>query len=92
MTEKWNNSAIGYGLGWGAVGLGCGAVILSTTIGISKLKGPTENDIEMARAMAGYTLQEKDINRNGQVEKFYEINGQKYFSVIDGKDIENSLR
>ena len=33
----------------------------------------------------------KDLNKNGIPEQFYEIEGQKYFSKIDGKNVEDLL-
>jgi len=58
------------------------------------LYGPTgnETEIEVERAKAGYVLQERDLNYNNKPEKFYEINGNKHFSEIDGKNLERSLK
>ena len=87
--QKWYNSKFSACVG---EGIGIGAVILSLAFGIRNCKGPTRNDVEMKKARVRYVLQEKDLNNNGQIEKFYEINGQKYFSVIDGKNLEDWLK
>ena len=51
-------------------------------------------DVQVARVRAenGYVLQVRDLNGNGIPEKFYEIGGQKYFTEIDGKTVEDTLR
>ena len=38
----------------------------------------------------GY-LREKDLNNNGLPERYVEIEGVKYFLMIDGKDIEGDI-
>ncbi len=38
-----------------------------------------------------YELITKNLNCNGKPEKFYEINGKKYFLEIDGKNLESRL-
>jgi hypothetical protein len=38
-----------------------------------------------------YEEQPRDLNNNGLDEKFVEINGKKYFSVIDGETLEEKL-
>jgi hypothetical protein len=48
-----------------------------------------------ASAIDGYSkqmeLKYEDINRNGKRECFLEVNGEKYFLSIDGKNIEDTL-
>ena len=34
----------------------------------------------------------QDLNRNNIPEKFYDINGKKFFLEIDGKNLEDVLR
>ena len=87
--QKWYNSGF-FSLVGG--GLGVAAVIVAMGISIPKCQRVDNNDIELERAKAGYALQESDLNNNGKPEEFYEIGGQKYFSKIDGKSIEKSLK
>jgi len=49
-------------------------------------------DLEKAKIERGITLQERDLNGNGIPEKFYEIDGKRYFLEIDGKNIEDTLK
>ena len=86
--QSWYNSIffgnIGYGVGIAIFLLGFGYAIRGC-------KGPSFCDVEIAKARAGYVLQEKDLNNNGLVEKFYQIDGKKAFVAIDGKDLEKKL-
>jgi len=67
-------------------------VFISIGYGIRGLIDPSSNDIEIERARSGYILQERDLSRDGNNEIFYEIDGKKYFSTIDGKNLEDSLK
>ena len=88
-TQKWYSSNFFGSIG---NGIGIGAVVLSISFGIKGCYGPTLNNVKIEKARAGYVFQERDLNGNGQNEEFYTISGQKYFSIIDGKNIEDSLR
>jgi len=90
MADRWYDSTI-------AEGVGIGAIILATTFGFGKGCGCTVNsstslnELEMARIEKGYTLKQEDLNGDGNSELFYEINGVKYFSIIDGRNLEDTL-
>lgn len=48
--------------------------------------------LEKARIEKGYIYREQDLNNNGVPEKFYEIDGRKYFLEIDGQRLEDKLK
>lgn len=50
-----------------------------------------EIELEKAKSQRGYVFKKKDLNDNGSPEKFYEINGEKYFLEIDGENLEAKL-
>ncbi len=49
-------------------------------------------EIEIAKARPQYELIVQNLNGNGVPEKFYEVNGRKFFLEIDGKNLEDTLR
>ena len=51
-----------------------------------------EIKFEAFRAQPQYELVVQDLNGNGTPEKFYEVNGKKFFLEIDGKNLEDTLR
>ena len=65
---------------------------LATLAGIGLYGFSEAKELEMKRIEKGYSVQEKDLNNNGMPETFYEINNRKYFSRIDGQDLEESLK
>ena len=46
---------------------------------------------EIMRIQNGYVLQKEDLNNNGVLEEFFEMDGKKFFHSIDGKSIEYLL-
>ena len=92
MEERWYNSNIATGIGWGAV-------ILAATFGFGKgcgcnspgMGGYSASELEMARIEQGYTIQQKDLNGDGKPEIFCEIDGIRYFSSIDGKPVLEAI-
>ena len=49
-------------------------------------------EIDMIRTRPQYELNVQDLNGNGLPEKFYEINGKRFFLEIDGKNLEDTLK
>ncbi|MCH7568867.1 MAG: hypothetical protein IIA87_05595 [Nanoarchaeota archaeon] len=50
-----------------------------------------ELEVEKSRAERGYVLQERDLNGNGVPERFFEIEGIRYFLEIDGENLYDTL-
>lgn len=86
MAGKWYHTDLGTGTSIGLCillgGLGIGAC--------AYLESRAE--VEKIRAKNSQLVQERDLNGNGKPERYIEFNGQKYFSTIDGKDLEESLK
>jgi len=76
--------------------VGCGVLIFSFAFLLRSCGQPSSGtgyyDVQLERVKQEYVLQEKDLNGDGKTERFYEIEGTKYFSDIDGKNLENFLR
>ncbi len=87
--SKWYNSNFYHTVGQG---IAIGTVILASAFGVRTCEGPTDNEVELEKMRSGYILKQEDLNNNGKNEEFYEIKGQKYFSKIDGQNLENSLK
>jgi len=49
------------------------------------------NELEKAKVENGYILKEQDLNSNGINEKYFQVNGKKYFLEIDGKNLNDTL-
>ncbi len=48
-------------------------------------------ELEMLKARPQHELIVQDLNGDGNPERFYEINGKKFFLEIDGKNLEDNL-
>lgn len=48
-----------------------------------------EHKKELVKIENEYVLQERNLDRNGASEKFYEIDGKKVFLEIDGERLED---
>jgi hypothetical protein len=91
MTEKWYTSVFATHLGQG---IGIGAIILCSAFGLHLCDSPNSRDIELERVKNQkqiYILHEKDLNGNQSSEIYLELEGKKYFSDIDGKNLEATL-
>lgn len=76
-----------------AIGMSIAAVALATSLGTGGCKYLRS----MAKARDANTARlsspmQRDLNGNNMLEKYIEINGIKYFSEIDGKNLEDSLK
>ena len=93
MMEHIKEIMVGAGI-FGIVGLVIGGLyygmIKTGVANANALKAVSE--LQKTKIEKSYILQEKDLNNNGIPEKFYEINGQKYFLEIDGKTLEDKIR
>jgi len=93
MTEKWYSSGLG-------VGAGLGIFVFMAFVGYGQYrKLESQNILEplnrVNKANKPYSMQfvlERDLNGNGKPERFTEIDGVKYFSTIDGTNLEKSLK
>lgn len=80
------------------IGAGIGALIAGVGVAIavgvysSGRENIAEMQLEKARVERGYVLQERDLNNNGLPERFYQVDGKKYFLEIDGENLEGTLR
>jgi hypothetical protein len=79
------------GIGIGALMAGIGVAIALGVSGSSR-ESIAQAQLEKARVERGYVLQERDLNGNGLPERFFEIEGRKYFLAIDGKNLEDTLK
>lgn len=48
-------------------------------------------DLEKAVLERGYSVQERDLNRDGPPERVFEVDGKKYFLAVDGKNVEDTI-
>ena len=67
-----------------------GMYVLMYAFGAYVVDKKAEAAVEIAKAQQ-QELYIQDLNRNGLPEKFYEINGKKYFLEIDGKNLEDMM-
>lgn len=68
------------------------AGVMISLIYLENLRLYSRDEVEKERIKSGYVLQKKDLNNNGIPELYYEIGGKKYFTEIDGKNVESLLR
>lgn len=73
--------------------LAAGAVAI---IGLGIYRASRENieqlQLEKARTEKGYILQVRDLNGNGLPERFFEVDGKKYFLAVDGTNLTDTLK
>jgi hypothetical protein len=71
--------------------LAIGAIVLAYALS-DKGNEISPNVKTVKSFVTDYAQQERDLNGNGVLEKFYEIEGRKDFVEIDGKRLEDSLQ
>lgn len=80
-------------------GIGVGAAALGICVGIGScfsFIGNTDAEVMRARAEVRAlketpVIYQKDLDSNGLVETFYEIDDVKYFSTVNGRIVEDML-
>ncbi len=55
-------------------------------------KNNRNTEVELAKAKQPYELFVQDVNGNGIPETFIEVNGNRFFLAVDGKNLEDTLR
>ena len=80
------------GIGVGALIAGVGMAIAVGVVYTGNRADVVQAELGNARVERGYVLQERDLNNNGLPERFYLVDGNKYFLEIDGKNLEGTLR
>ena len=91
MGDKWYNSGISNYISQGvAYSLIFGTLILG---GGSCYRQNVIAEAEAERIKNGsYIIRQGDFNKNGKREEFIEIRNKKFFSMIDGIDLESKLK
>ena len=89
MVKNYFETVIGVAIA--GISIGIGAILVSSAYRGGKA-GVARLELEKAKVERGYVPQERDLNENGLLERFYEVNGEKYFLEIDGKNLEETLR
>ncbi|MEK6850461.1 MAG: hypothetical protein AABX85_02720 [Nanoarchaeota archaeon] len=85
MVERWYNSDFGIGASVAVVAfglfLGLGGYEYLSSLG----RVQDANAVRLSSPIA------RDLNGNKMIERYIEIDSVKYFSEIDGKNLEKSL-
>lgn len=78
-------------LGYGIVGFISVISLISGVIVYRKVN-EAQAQLEKFERRCGCVSLEEDLNGNSKLEKFIEVDGVKYFSMVDGKSVEDTLR
>jgi len=86
MAGRWYNSETGVGVSGGLIVLLLGVIGFGTYLYLER-----NSEAVKARESFKISIEERDLNGDGKLERYIEFNGQKYFSTVDGKSLEENL-